>query len=738
MSKPIKIKNCRFDDMTFKEQKNNLLDPNFSMYVETQIKHTPPTEDFLQQYIHKIYPKISTEWIDSDLVVKCQSCAIKFGFFTRKHHCRACGGVFCSSCCHQHIVIPINLLDVPKESQILRVSIKKFFNKISKDYNPVKSLVCNDCASKINHLYEIEHIIKICEYLNLDDLYDVLVLNKKWYNATIHCLSKFRNIQYKSSEHIYNNWECNILWNSRNNLSGHNNWIITLIKTTIINKMKYKNNNTQELIKLIENYTTNKNKNCWQLMCSRKCNMDIDILDVLEIIQYIAKIPEYNNQFWENTDFPELILLLVKYSIKNNTLSYSDYIIPFLTISLRLLIQNYNKYSTDYIYKILDLICGNNQNTLLLLTLEYNYLKNIKPQDINNDNFCQLLHNYLKTRLNVNLKSIITKTINTMIQINTNKNMSVDNYTSQLPIIYPFDTRYLITDILEIKELTSASKPLLVKVLIKKIDSENNNKIDKKFIIKNDPQLRKENIVASLIILLQNKLIQQSRKGRIDIFEPIPTYKVIMITNSIGIVEFLDDCYTLSNISNMKYTLQNFILENNKDIKIGIIKERFSKSLAISSCLSYVLGLGDRHANNIMISNNAHIIHIDYGYILENPIHSNIVNNPIIRISNDMIDFLGGWSSEYYTLFKNYIIKVFDLIRLYANIITSYYFILGYEKVMDWEKYKKRLLDRFLNGMSFKDVEVVMLDVIESSSKSYGGVFIDICNEYGQKFKHIL
>ena len=37
-----------------------------------------------------------------------------------------------------------------------------------------------------------------------------------------------------------------------------------------------------------------------------------------------------------------------------------------------------------------------------------------------------------------------------------------------------------------------------------------------------------------------------------------------------------------------------------------------------------MLGLGDRHAQNIMVSNEGHIIHIDYGYILENPIHSNI------------------------------------------------------------------------------------------------------------------
>jgi phosphatidylinositol 3-kinase len=208
-----------------------------------------------------------------------------------------------------------------------------------------------------------------------------------------------------------------------------------------------------------------------------------------------------------------------------------------------------------------------------------------------------------------------------------------------------------------------------------------------------------------------------------------------MIDHHIGIIEFLENCLTLKHISQKNYTLQNYILENNKETKIGIIKERFAKSLAISSCLSYVLGLGDRHANNIMLSNSGHIIHIDYGYILENPIHSNIVNNPIIRISGEMIDFLGGWNSEYYELFKKYTIQVFDIFRLYSNIIINYYNILGHEKIMDWNKFKKRLTDRFMNGLSFKDIEVVLLDVIETSSKSYGGVFMDLCNEYSSLIK---
>ncbi|CAN4083881.1 unnamed protein product [Withania somnifera] len=35
----------------------------------------------------------------------CQGCSSQFTFINRKHHCRRCGGIFCSSCTHQRMVL---------------------------------------------------------------------------------------------------------------------------------------------------------------------------------------------------------------------------------------------------------------------------------------------------------------------------------------------------------------------------------------------------------------------------------------------------------------------------------------------------------------------------------------------------------------------------------------------------------------------------------------------------------
>ena len=78
---------------------------------------TPPNDNFLEKQMNRIYPKINTEWVDSDKVLKCQICASSFGMFNRKHHCRACGGVFCRTCCSKYMKIPNKLFDIPKQQQ---------------------------------------------------------------------------------------------------------------------------------------------------------------------------------------------------------------------------------------------------------------------------------------------------------------------------------------------------------------------------------------------------------------------------------------------------------------------------------------------------------------------------------------------------------------------------------------------------------------------------------------------
>jgi len=46
------------------------------------------------------------DWVRDEEVIKCYSCFVEFGFFTRRHHCRGCGNVFCSRCTTRKLILP--------------------------------------------------------------------------------------------------------------------------------------------------------------------------------------------------------------------------------------------------------------------------------------------------------------------------------------------------------------------------------------------------------------------------------------------------------------------------------------------------------------------------------------------------------------------------------------------------------------------------------------------------------
>ena len=46
----------------------------------------------------------SNYWVSNDKVKKCHYCEKEFNsIFSKKHHCRICGNVFCYDCCQKNI-----------------------------------------------------------------------------------------------------------------------------------------------------------------------------------------------------------------------------------------------------------------------------------------------------------------------------------------------------------------------------------------------------------------------------------------------------------------------------------------------------------------------------------------------------------------------------------------------------------------------------------------------------------
>ena len=70
---------------------------------------------------------------------------------------------------------------------------------------------------------------------------------------------------------------------------------------------------------------------------------------------------------------------------------------------------------------------------------------------------------------------------------------------------------------------------------------------------------------------------------------------------------------------------------------------RYCLTAAAMTVLSYVLGVGDRHLDNIVLTREGHLMHVDFGFVLgQDPKPF----QPLVRIAPEMLDALGSAGSH--------------------------------------------------------------------------------------------
>lgn len=711
--------------------------------------------------ISKINPKTNDKWVDASLIYKCQRCETNFGLITRKHHCRACGGVYCYKCCDKYIDIPKKLIKIPDEDNtyksVLTNSYRWFFNKD-------RQLVCVDCDNKIRDLKQTEHLIKIFYYLDLKTLYQVTSVSKLYNKAAQYYILKFRDIQYKNVKENYDSWEIQSIYEIKDYLIFHSVWFNILIKTIYFYTKKTKKlDRIMWLDTVIRNVThltdfdikrKYKHIKCWSLLCSRKCMKRLDFDDIINTLNFLSTEVITDDEIWNTSYNKDIILNLTIILMRRCKKKNYIFISLLCKIYTNLFANEFVNLDEEYMKFIFNTIVFNtpypddikynssNKRILSLLLFEKFYL-----EDINKNNKVCItdigIHCFLKELtkyINMNFgNSLFNDILKSTVFLTNILNNSIDNILLENPIIYPLNPSYYIRKINKKTILNSNTRPILMDVdLIMKDEKEYSEK-DKvnlvtknvKFIIKKDKVLRKEQIISCLIEVLQYKLSVYKFQDNLGDFEPVPTYQILMLTKDIGLIEYIEDSITLRMINQNGYTLQNYILNRNLNEKLDIVKTRFMQSLSISSCISYIIGLGDRHLDNIMINKNGQLFHIDYAYIMENPL-TTIFDTPQIKVTDDIIDFLGGPHSVYYDEFKKLVIKIYNILRANKNILNTYFKFICDEGYLNWSTVESKLNQKMMSGMKCKDIEITLINEIETAN-SFTNMFVDICHTYKQK-----
>ncbi|CAM9398350.1 unnamed protein product, partial [Hapterophycus canaliculatus] len=141
-----------------------------------------------------------------------------------------------------------------------------------------------------------------------------------------------------------------------------------------------------------------------------------------------------------------------------------------------------------------------------------------------------------------------------------------------------------------------------------------------------------------------------------------------------GLVEFVSGSQPVSAVlSAHNGSILEYLRHHNPDpsapngVRPSAV-QTFVKSTAGYCVITYLLGIGDRHLDNIMMLPTGNLFHIDFGYIFGRDAKPGATP---IRFTREMAEAMGGVNSEDYRMFKTYCCQAYNWLRKSANLILN-------------------------------------------------------------------
>lgn len=196
---------------------------------------------------------------------------------------------------------------------------------------------------------------------------------------------------------------------------------------------------------------------------------------------------------------------------------------------------------------------------------------------------------------------------------------------------------------------TSATRPLLLPFRWRsiKIDKDKDQDSTLMMMFKTGDDMRQDALILQLFSIMDKEL-----RG-VDLDMNFTIYNLISFTVDDGLLQFVPNSATVTKIKKEKFPndrncIEKYMREgaktdeNPKDYEDRILPN-YIKSFAGYCTATYLLGIGDRHLENIMIDVNGLYFHIDFGFIFgKEPNDFKTYMASKIRIHSVMITALGG------------------------------------------------------------------------------------------------
>ena len=491
-----------------------------------------------------------------------------------------------------------------------------------------KDRVCDFCYTEIETVKSVDILIDVFRILKLDikDLKNLMTVSRTWNKAASYFISKIISLQKRMFNEKLSDIDQEIIKNNKHYFTGHRNYSFALLKFGSV----------KQFCKIIN---AEKITNCKNLNCTQYCTDNSKITDAIIILYLIDKKNIKNEELLENA------LNLILQNI--NDVKYY----------LRFLVNQLESFNRKRIYLFLIDICNKN-NMIDMLYWE------LKSQ--NNKKFLEKLKKYIKR---IGCMNIIESQKKLIYLLKENKIESINKTIS------PVNNNIYINKIKEYKKTISNSSPAIAIF----------NQGEYGLLVKQciDTDLKNDQLMVNLISICNTILIND-----LNINYHVVQYNVLPLKNRFGLIEIVNYSNTLYDINNvLKTSITNYIFEDEKKT-ISEVRNIFIKSTAFYCVISYLFGIGDRTLRNIMVTKDGRLFHIDFEHIFGDDPKS--YSCAQIRVTDEIIEAIGGKNSNKYKEFNEHIIKIYTHLIKYADFFISFIFSIGLIK-----KHKNELIKKF-------------------------------------------
>eukprot|EP00033_Pygsuia_biforma_P003831 GCRY01004199.1.p1 GENE.GCRY01004199.1~~GCRY01004199.1.p1 ORF type:complete len:802 (-),score=241.10 GCRY01004199.1:84-2489(-) len=191
-------------------------------------------------------------------------------------------------------------------------------------------------------------------------------------------------------------------------------------------------------------------------------------------------------------------------------------------------------------------------------------------------------------------------------------------------------------------------------------------------MIKYGDDLRQDQLVVQMFRLMDQLL----KRDHFDLC--LTPYPVIAMSETSGMLELVAKCEGVETIrkaysGGSNGSIQNFLRHYNYDPVAPYhirpeVMDAYIKSCAGYCVMTYLLGIGDRHLDNLLLTQDGRFFHIDFGYILG---HDPKPFPPPMKLCKEMVEGMGGKTSEEFSLFLSQSCEAFSIIRSSSALILN-------------------------------------------------------------------